>query len=280
MIKILTVGNSFSNNATTYLPQMFKSGHNRFKVDRSASLGGHGFDCHLNYVHKYDKDPKDIEGRPYNKGRRKNISLQEILASEKWDFVTIQQVSSKSPDAATFKDAIELYELIKKLAPSAEVLLHETWSYREDSLWLKEHDYTEKQMYDLLHRNYIALAKKLGLRVLPTGAAMQLAINSPEWNLKLSNKDSKTLKPDESMDDFRSLHVGYHWGFDEEDNKEILIFDPNHASNYGCFLGGAVWYEFFCGNVEKNNYCPHGIKRKEAAILRKIAAQAISNYKV
>ncbi len=275
-VKILTVGNSFSNDATAYLPEMFKAGKKNFEVLRLASLGGHSLAQHLGYAEAAEADPFDPKGRPYV---GKKQSLQEILQSRSWNFITIQQVSAQSPFIETYEPAEKLVAIIKKYAPKAEVVMQETWSYRSDSKWLAEKKMTEKEMYDKLHAAYTETANKLGIRLIPTGTAFQAALNDPLWGFKLSDKDPKTLKPGESKGDYHSLQVGYAWRKNKDTGVEELKFDPNHSSIYGRFLGAAVWYEFFCGDVEANTFVPKGINPEEAHLLRKIAAETVRNMK-
>jgi hypothetical protein len=48
-------------------------------------------------------------------------------------FVTIQQRSISSHDVTTYRPyAANLRDYVKKHAPNAELLLHETWAYRVD----------------------------------------------------------------------------------------------------------------------------------------------------
>ena len=64
-------------------------------------------------------------------GNRK--SLRELLQSGTWDFVTIQQYSFISNDVSTYRPyARNLHDYIRKNAPGAEVVMHQTWEYRVD----------------------------------------------------------------------------------------------------------------------------------------------------
>jgi hypothetical protein len=277
-VKILTVGNSFSNNSCKYLPDMFKDSGVNVLLDRSGALGGHSLSRHLAYAEKWEVDPNDPAGRPYSTeidGKKVKVGLQDLLKKEAWNFITIQQVSHQSPDLATYEPAEKLVAIIKKYAPQAEIVMHETWSYRADSPWLKKNNMTEREMYEKLHAAYQATAAKLGLRVIPVGTAFQAALQSPEWGCKLDEScDPAKLVHPNLPKDYRSLQVGYYWKKDK-DGAWTLGCDPNHASKYGEYLGGAVWYEFFLGGVEGNSFVPAGVGDDETAILQNIAAETV-----
>jgi hypothetical protein len=61
-------------------------------------------------------------------------TLCEALTSRKWDVVTLQQASVKSPYIDTYSPYItELAEYVRTLAPYAKLFIHQTWSYKEGS---------------------------------------------------------------------------------------------------------------------------------------------------
>jgi hypothetical protein len=114
-VRLLTVGNSFSQDATRLLPGLVKAGGHEL-IHRPIVVGGASLQLHA--------DQASTNGR-YATGR----TLKEQLGAEPWDLVTIQQASIKSHDLATYQPfARQLYDCIKQHAPGAEVLLHETWA--------------------------------------------------------------------------------------------------------------------------------------------------------
>src|SRR3954447_16561669 len=83
-VRLLTVGNSFSQNATRYLGDLAKAkGHTL--IHRPLAIGGASMEVHCEKARLHEKDPRDPRGL-YGKK-----SLREELTSEAWDFVTIQQ---------------------------------------------------------------------------------------------------------------------------------------------------------------------------------------------
>lgn len=95
-IRLLTVGNSFSANATHYLGDLAKADGDTL-ILRGANVGGSSFEVHWSKVRAFEKDPTAKLGRYTSK------SLKEELTGEKWDFVTIQQSSLKSHAIATYR---------------------------------------------------------------------------------------------------------------------------------------------------------------------------------
>lgn len=76
-----------------------------------------------------------------------------------------------------FPYAQYLYDYVKKYAPQAEVVIQQTWSYRcDDGRFGKgQWKITQRQMYEKLSEAYAAAAKKLGIRQIPSGDAVELA---------------------------------------------------------------------------------------------------------
>ncbi|NLF94743.1 MAG: DUF4886 domain-containing protein, partial [Oligosphaeraceae bacterium] len=275
-LRLLTIGNSFSNNAVKYLPQMLESAGIQAVIDRSASLGGHSLAKHLGYAMATEKDPQDPAGRPYS-GKTK--TLPEILQSHPWDFITIQQVSHQSYDPDSFTPALELLQIIRKYAPQAEVLLHETWAYRKDS---KNPVAASGEMYPRLHAAYQKWSATLGLRLLPVGTAFENASKDPRFPIEFTvPADPSALQYPALPPSRNSLHVGYIWRKNKKDPEAApkLAHDPAHASVYGEYLGAAVWFEAVFGDVNKCTYAPPSIAPDTAAVLRDIAKQTVAECK-
>jgi hypothetical protein len=126
-IRLLTVGNSFSHNATHYLGDLAKAAGDTL-ILREDNVGGASLELHWTKTQTHEKDSADKAGL-YANGK----SLRDDLTGDHWDFVTIQQYSMLSHDVATYRPfAQELRDYIHRYAPDATILLHETWEYRVD----------------------------------------------------------------------------------------------------------------------------------------------------
>ena len=279
-IRVLTVGNSFSHNATHYLGDLAKAAGDKL-ILREANVGGASMELHWNKAQVHEKDPAN-KGGIYTADR----GLREELGAEKWDFVTIQQSSIKSHDLATYQPfASQLRDYIHQHAPGAEILLHETWEYRVDDPRFSAKEpkpgepRTQAEMYEGLANAYATIAKQLGVRRLPVGDAFHLANNDPKWGFKKSEQvfDPKKAREGELPDQTHSLNVGWAWK-KQKDGKVTLGMDGHHASAAGEYLGACVWYEVMFGrSAEGNVFVPKGLDADYARFLQTTAHRAVAN---
>lgn len=278
-IKLLTIGNSFSGNATRYLCQIAQAAGDEVVLMR-ADLPGCSMERHWKAVEAAEIDPNSTAGRPYSvtiDGKRGLRSLKEILVSEKWDVVTIQQASMISTDVSTYRPyARNLRDFVRKHAPQAEVLIHETWAYRcDDPRFVPGKDSQEK-MCKGLRAAYHTIARELGLRVIPAGDAVYAAETDPAWAYKPPVFDPDKLAYPSLPDQTHSMHVGWQWTRDKTTGDYKLTMDGHHLSQLGCYLAGCVWFEFlFDRNVENNTYIPRGISALDARYLRVLAHRIV-----
>ncbi|QNN25408.1 DUF4886 domain-containing protein [Planctomycetales bacterium ZRK34] len=280
-VRVLTVGNSFANNALRYLPQIAEAAGDKL-IFGKANLGGCSLQRHWSHVEKYEADHDDKAGRPYS-GK---FSLAQMLEKDHWDFVTIQQYSFISHDPATYRPyARNLYDYIRKHAPQAKVLIQQIWAYRVDDPRFKpanegKQPHTQQVMYQQVRAAYHGVADELGIGILPSGDAMYLADTDPTWGYKPDTTfDFAKAAPPALPDQAHSLHVGYRWR-KQSDGGQKLSMDGHHAGRAGEYLIGCVWYEVLFGkSVVDNSYVPGGIDADYARFLRQTAHRAVSELK-
>lgn len=280
-IRLLTVGNSFSANATHYLGSIAQAAGDTL-VLREDNVGGASMEVHWKKVQAFEKDPKDKLGL-YIKGN----SLKMDLTGEHWDVVTFQQSSILSHNLATYRPfAKQLSDYIRRYAPDARLLLHETWEYRVDDVRFSAkapkpgEPKTQDEMYLGLSSAYSIIAKELGVQRMPVGDAFHIANRDPKWGFKPFTKpfDSKKAKPGELPDQAHSLNVGWKWK--KTGGKNTLGMDGHHASTAGEYLGACVWYEVLFGkSVENNSFLPEGLDAAYAKFLRTTAHRAVAEEK-
>lgn len=276
-LRLLAVGNSFSLNATRRLPGLAAAAGRRL-LPVNACIGGCDLERHARHAAAHEADPAGAEGRPYD-GR----SLRELLIQERWHIVTIQQASPKSFRAETFQPhADQLIAVIRRYAPRAEIVVHQTWAYRDDHHFWGMTGFGPDRMYAGLRRAYDAFARSRGLRLIPGGDAMQAARLDPSWG---------PFRPDPSFDpataaypalpaEQRSLHAGYHWRQNGENGGWKLEKDAFHANAQGEYLLACVWFEFLFGtSVKGNAFVPADVDPADAAILQDIAHNVVSEGK-
>jgi len=274
MVKLLTIGNSFADNATKYIENIFNAdGESSILLGR-ANLGGCSLEKHWNLVEQCDLLP-DV--KPYDfymtgAGTVK-ATLKEALVSQKWDYVTLQQVSDMSWREETYFPYMEnLYNLVKELAPQAEIVIHQTWAYRSDAEEFKRYGINQKEMFIRLKEAYAKAAKKLGCSIIPSGEAFQKARGIFNYTPDTSY-DFENPKPLQLPEQSKSLIVGYYWATgNTPTGKAELRMDGRHGNSKGCYLANAMWFEKFSGkSILNNSYCPEGVTAEELEILKKVA---------
>lgn len=275
-VSILMIGNSFSQNASRYLPQMAEEINVNLVLGR-AEMGG----CSL----KRHWDSVLINNIDTNRGKAyKGKSLRQLLSSQKWDIVTMQQYSLLSGDEATYQPfAKNIYDLVKTYQPDARIFVHQTWAYRADAVnWGKiagnKRAKNNKEMWEKSRAAYHRMAKSLGdLPVIPSGDAFYWVATDKKWSFKkdpafdYDNAVYPLLPLDEN-----SINVGYHW-----DSDKKLKFDPNHANDAGCYLAGLVWYGHLFGrNPTQVRFKPQSVSDEFSAFLKETAFKTVSgNHK-
>ncbi len=280
-VSVLTIGNSFAENALRHLPQLAEAGGHTLIVGR-ANLGGCTLERHWKHVEQFEKNPEGKEGAPYGKGKKQ--SLDAMLKKRDWDFITIQQVSFRSHDLTTYYPfAPKLIEYIRERAPKSKILVHQIWAYRvDDPRFVPKNEgkepHTHQEMYEQVRKAYHSIAKEFELGIIPSGDAMFLADTSKSMGYRPdATFDFKNAKPPALPDQTHSLHVGWAWRKDDKGVSKLKI-DGHHANSTGEYLLGCVWFETLFGeSVLNNTYSPKRIESDYATFLREKAHEAVSN---
>ena len=171
-MKVLSIGNSFSQDAQRNLHALAK--HNRIAI-RAVNLyiGGCSLRTHyLNMLENNDAYTYEFNGE--STGLR--VSISQVLASDDWDVVTLQQASHLSARYETYQPyANELAAHIRKYCPRAKLMIHETWAYEEGSERLLTVGKFESAtaMHAAIRDAYEKTAKDIGAYgIIPCGDAM------------------------------------------------------------------------------------------------------------
>jgi len=276
-VSLLSVGNSFSQNAHSYLAQLTEAAGHQI-VLTNAVIGGCDFERHMRHADAYEADPSSSNGRPYYGGRS---SLKELLCARPWDLVTIQQASPKSFKPETYHPHVDrLIAYIRANAPGAEILIHETWAYRDDHAFFGLTNLNTDEMYRLVRAAYDGLASETGFRLIPSGDAFEAARLDPAWGRFLPDPtfDRKSAQaPTLPTAESRALHEGFAWKTNARTQVAQLAFDGIHANRSGKYLLGCVWLESVFGvSAEGNSFLPAGMKAEDAAILQRVAHRVVS----
>ena len=276
-VKVLAIGNSFSQNAMRFFEQIVASVKGCETVAANACIGGCPFDKHLRLAQLHEAEPENPEGIPYLVDGRAQ-SLKDLLLKEKWDVITIQQFSGYSYKPETFRpSAKELCDYIRKYRPEPELAIHQTWAYRSDNANVFNSSFSSEDMYRGLAAAYQGIADELEIkRIIPVGNAFQLV---EETLGQTFAKDpsfvvEKAVFP-QLPKQFPSLHIGWFWN-----DEGKLCYDHGHANVRGEYLGGLVWFgNLFKRDPRRVKFTPDGIAADDAAFLRRVAFRACKGEK-
>ena len=224
-MKILAIGNSFSQDATAFLRPMCEAAGRRDTVVNlyipGCSLAQHWENVSQNRA-KYEWQ---VDALPTGQ----TVSVADALQSENWDVVTLQQASHDSGLPKTyFPYLARLAAYVRRVSPGAAVYLHQTWAYDAVCSHPKYPVYgcSQQTMYDALTAAYAKAAKAVEAPLIPCGTVIER---------------------------LRSLPA-----FDVSAGGLSLCRDGFHLSlTVGRYLAAAVWFETLTGgDINRNPFSP------------------------
>lgn len=237
-MRVLSISNSFGDDANRYLHQIAKAGGVKMEVV-TLYIGG----CTLERHYRNMLGDKQAYDLLYN-GQKTGftVSMQEALLSRPWDVVVLQQQSSASAHPESFQPYDEaIYEYVKECAPKAKILLQQTWAYEAGSEKLANAGWeTPKAMFDAIENSYQQCHERLGTDgIIPSGKLF----------MKMLDK-----------------------------GIEKVHRDTFHASlGLGRYALGLLWYRMLTGNtVAENPFCDLDEPADEAEL--EIARQCVDSF--
>lgn len=216
-MKILCIGNSFSEDATRYIYQIARADGYKIKV-ANLYIGGCSFHEHFKNI-MLDAPAYDFQINGHS--TQIYVSIKTALLSEQWDYISLQQVSRQSIDFSTYEPFMStLSEYVAKYAPKSKQIIHQTWAYRPGSELMSSLGYScHEEMFRAIEKAYIQAAKTINTDIIiPSGAVM---------NQLLKN------------------------------GLENIHRDDIHAnSGVGRYALGLTWYKALTGNpIDNNTFC-------------------------
>ena len=244
-MNILSIGNSFSQDAQRYLHRIARAD----KVELNTFnlyIGGCPLSLHfqnmLSEERRYTLEMNGSSTGFY-------VSLKEALLNRDWDIVTIQQVSAQSPYYDTYQPYLDkLAEYIRLFVPKAKIVVHQTWAYEQGSRRLHEElkysDY--KQMLCDIVKSYQQAAQDICADfVIPSGEVFGALLES---------------------------------------GIEKVHRDTFHASiGLGRYALGLTWYRFLTGNdIAQNTFCDFDeeVTAEQIAVAKKCVLEISDKYKL
>ena len=181
-MKILSIGNSFSQDAHHWLHQLAElNGHDFYTID--LYISGCSLQTHWeNHLADIAECELEVNGGPMER----YISVTEALKLEDWDIVTLQQASPLSGKWESYEPYLSnLAQLVRSICPRAQIYFHQTWAYEKDATYsgYVHYDNDQQKMYNAIMEASEKAAKKLDVPLIPVGRIIQgLRENLPEFD--------------------------------------------------------------------------------------------------
>lgn len=183
-MKVLSIGNSFSEDAHKWLHKLAKA--NGVEIETvNLFIGGCSIETHW----KNAKENNAHYELQINGGENeKKISITEALELKKWDIITVQQVSSLSGMYETYEPYLSsLVSVVRKAQPDAKIYFHQTWAYETDSDHggFVNYNNNQAEMYRRIIETSENAARAINAELIPSGKVIQtLRKTVPEFNYK------------------------------------------------------------------------------------------------
>ena len=186
-MKILSIGNSFSQDAQRYLYRLAKKAGDTFKTV-NLDIGGCSLRRHYlnsledtaDYAFEYNGDYPGL-----------TVSIKQLLISDDWNVITLQQASHLSAHYETYTPYLEnLVEYIKKYCPHSKIYMHQTWAYEDGSERLRDvggYDSADA-MFNDIREAYAKAAQAIQADgIIPCGKAM---LNATKMGMEKIHRDT------------------------------------------------------------------------------------------
>lgn len=177
-IKVLAIGNSFSVDAIAHLQGLMKAAGVKNFVIGSAQIGGCSIDKHWGYAKTGEEAYSYTKYTATGKNNKKT-NLDTALTDERWDVITLQQVSNYSGIPSSYGNLQNMIDFVRDMSlnPNAKIMWHMTWAYQSDATKSAFANYNRDQMtmYNAILDtvNSQVLAKEEIAGVIPSGTAIQ-----------------------------------------------------------------------------------------------------------
>lgn len=242
-MNLLSIGNSFSQDAQRYLHQIAKADGAVINCFNLFIPGCPLCLHHQNMLNGENAYTLEMNGESTGFF----VSLKDALINREWDVITIQQVSDRAPYYETYQPYLnEVIEYVRGLVPNAKIAIHQTWAYEQGSSRLNS----------------------------------ELGYNS--YKDMLSDVVSSYKKAAEDINADLIIPSGEVLGAMLENGIEKVHRDSFHASlGLGRYALGLTWYRFLTGNdineIAFNDF-DEEVLNEEALIAKKSILQIANKY--
>jgi uncharacterized repeat protein (TIGR02543 family) len=178
-IKLLSIGNSFSVDALEHLGGILVDLGVENITIMNLYIGGCTLDRHWNNMSTggteytlYSFDRASLKMKTINKA----ANVEDTLALEDWDIITLQQQSANSGKPSSFGNLENVINFVRTREPGADLYWHMTWAYQEgDSRFGSNYNGSQVTMYEAIADTVNNVVLKTGafVGVIPSGTAIQ-----------------------------------------------------------------------------------------------------------
>ena len=198
-LKILTLGNSFSDDTTCYMYHIAKNAMQNNAFGSDVNIEGFKIgnlakanctlDLHLAnakndvgiYNYRVVTDEKVVPDSPVStdsvyESTQPISKISEVVSSDNWDFISFQEFSSDF----SYTALPELIDIVSSYCPTAQIVWHMTWAYEESAnphTHLAAYGGDQMRMYNALVSAAITAKANIPAidLIAPTGTAIQNA---------------------------------------------------------------------------------------------------------
>ena len=176
-LKILAIGNSFTEDGIAYLPSLVRNAGIKNVTIAKMVIGGTSLLSHHTHAIKDDSVYNfsiSKDGSFKSQGKKK---FSDCLLSDTWDYVILQQVSQHSGLYRTYQPYLNnLINIIHSYYPQAIIGWQMTWAYSSTSshTGFKNYDNNQTIMYESILDAVNQMKTETGITVIiPTGIVIQ-----------------------------------------------------------------------------------------------------------
>ena len=227
-MKLLFIGNSFSQDAGAHLYSLCKAGGADAEI-LNFIIGGCSFEMHAECIEQeLAKYTIQYNGKEY--GNTLFSVLDHGLSYRDWDYVSVQQVSGYSGIYESYHPYCDvLVNKIREKCPNSKIIIHHTWAYEHTATHqdFARYDRNTKKMAGAIKESYARLKDDINAEaIIPVGEVIELLRAMPEFDVRIGGQ---------------SLHRdGYHLSY-----------------GYGRYAAAAVWYQALgLGDISENEFFP------------------------
>ncbi len=255
-LKVLAIGNSFSQDAMQHLWEMCHDSGIEDVVLANLYIGGSTLDQHWSNIQKQDDEDEAVraEAAAYTYDvnasgiwtRTPNYTIAEALAAEEWDVITIQQGSAYSGQSDSYSNLGNILTYLEAHKPEdARIIWHMTWAYQWDyeGTNFGKYDYNQMTMYNGI-------------------------LNAVEENVLTDERISAVIPSGTAIQNLRTSYIG-----------DTVTRDGFHMSyGIGRYTVGLTWYSVLTGrNVANVTTIPSGYLelREDLAVIQESVDNAL-----